>query len=112
MRAVYSHSDHGRVGFFKSVLEDAGIDTFIKNESSYNATEFSTLIVAPTLCVINDDDYARARKLIELANLPPPVFRADWTCPSCGEQVPGNFDVCWKCGTEHPSGAPTTPHDA
>jgi len=19
-------------------------------------------------------------------------------CPECGEQSPGNFEVCWKCG--------------
>jgi hypothetical protein len=24
---------------------------------------------------------------------------ADWTCPSCGENVPAHFDVCWKCET-------------
>ena len=23
----------------------------------------------------------------------------DWTCPHCGEIVPGNFDECWKCLT-------------
>ena len=23
----------------------------------------------------------------------------DWRCPSCGETVPGNFDVCWNCQT-------------
>ena len=21
----------------------------------------------------------------------------EWNCPNCGERVPGNFDVCWKC---------------
>ncbi|MEM0915033.1 MAG: hypothetical protein AAGK09_10540 [Planctomycetota bacterium] len=21
----------------------------------------------------------------------------DWVCPSCGEENPGNFQVCWKC---------------
>lgn len=23
----------------------------------------------------------------------------EWKCPKCGELVPGNFDVCWKCMT-------------
>ena len=22
-----------------------------------------------------------------------------WTCAGCGEQVPDNFEICWKCGT-------------
>jgi hypothetical protein len=26
----------------------------------------------------------------------------DWSCPSCGEEVPVSFAVCWKCGTEAP----------
>ena len=24
----------------------------------------------------------------------------NWTCPTCGEPVPGDFDVCWSCGGE------------
>jgi hypothetical protein len=23
--------------------------------------------------------------------------RPDWKCAKCGETVPGNFDLCWKC---------------
>jgi DNA-directed RNA polymerase subunit RPC12/RpoP len=23
--------------------------------------------------------------------------RPVWVCPKCGEENPGNFDVCWKC---------------
>lgn len=23
----------------------------------------------------------------------------DWTCGRCGESVPGNFEICWACGT-------------
>jgi hypothetical protein len=24
---------------------------------------------------------------------------ADWTCPSCGEVVPGDYEMCWSCCT-------------
>src|SRR4051794_36986873 len=112
MREVYSHSDHGRVGFFKSVLDDAGIENFIKNETSFNVTEFSSLIVAPTLCVVQDEDYDRARAVLQKAILPPPVFRADWKCPACGEEVPGNFDTCWHCGAAENPAPSSTPLDA
>ena len=27
----------------------------------------------------------------------------DWACPSCREEVPRSFDVCWSCGASHPS---------
>jgi hypothetical protein len=26
----------------------------------------------------------------------------DWTCPNCGESVPGSFDMCWSCCTMRP----------
>ena len=26
-----------------------------------------------------------------------------WTCPNCGEEVEGNFDICWNCGAERGS---------
>jgi predicted amidophosphoribosyltransferase len=29
-----------------------------------------------------------------------------WTCPDCGEEVPGNFEVCWKCQTPRSSEPP------
>ncbi len=28
-----------------------------------------------------------------------------WTCAKCGEEVPDNFDTCWKCQ----AGRPTEP---
>jgi hypothetical protein len=27
----------------------------------------------------------------------PDVGKPAWTCASCGEENPGNFEVCWKC---------------
>lgn len=27
----------------------------------------------------------------------PDVGKPPWTCASCGEENPGNFEVCWKC---------------
>jgi hypothetical protein len=36
------------------------------------------------------------------------LSRPDWKCPKCGETVPGNFDLCWKClPTETGEPAPT-----
>jgi hypothetical protein len=32
-----------------------------------------------------------------------PSHGPDWDCPFCGEPVPSNFDLCWSCGTLHPS---------
>jgi hypothetical protein len=29
----------------------------------------------------------------------PPAGSGSWKCPQCGESVPGEFEVCWNCGT-------------
>ena len=34
--------------------------------------------------------------------------RPDWTCPSCSEENPGTFDVCWSCGIDSPDGPQQT----
>jgi hypothetical protein len=31
--------------------------------------------------------------------------REDWTCPACGETVPGKFDTCWRCQHRRPGAA-------
>lgn len=28
------------------------------------------------------------------------VEAPDWRCAGCGEENPGNFELCWKCGRE------------
>lgn len=28
----------------------------------------------------------------------------EWDCPSCGQAVPGNFEVCWNCNAPRPTG--------
>ena len=35
----------------------------------------------------------------------PAVPAADWLCPKCGEEVPGNFELCWQCGAFRPGQA-------
>jgi hypothetical protein len=29
-------------------------------------------------------------------------LRPEWSCASCGEAVPGNFEACWNCGASRP----------
>ena len=47
--------------------------------------------------------YFEVRWLLERARQEMAQARAaggadDWTCPGCGEQNPGNFEICWNCG--------------
>lgn len=33
----------------------------------------------------------------EEAAPPPSVEASNWTCPTCGEQSPATFELCWNC---------------
>jgi hypothetical protein len=49
---------------------------------------------------MNDDDYEKAIAIISEALNEDLSKSPDWACPGCDESVPGNFEICWKCGSE------------
>jgi hypothetical protein len=105
MREVFVHQDSTRVGFFKSVLDEAGIANLIRNEHSNTLlTGMPSPVFFPALCVVHDEDYDRALELLREFVDEPPSQAPDWICDKCGAEVPGNFDSCWECG-ESRSGA-------
>jgi hypothetical protein len=101
MRKIYENADFTRVGYFQSILEEAGIPTFLKNlGASMGMGEIPFVEVYPELWIVNDVDYERAIDVLEpyyqheaeAANAP------EWICSACGVEVDGGFDECWKCG--------------
>lgn len=104
MKEVFRHSDAALVSVRQSLLESAGIQTFIRNSDTQQALVGGLLIAIfpipvfwPTLCVMNDDDYPAAMDLLRETKDVGSVVQPDWTCSKCGESVPGGFDVCWNC---------------
>lgn len=49
-----------------------------------------------------NDDMSLGGSLSGADALPLPV--EPWTCPKCREQLEGQFDKCWECGTTRPAG--------
>ncbi len=102
MKEVVSHHDLARLGYYKTILDEAAIPNLIRHESLYNlAVPFA---VMPSLCVRDNEDYDRAIELLRSHEESPPVTEADWTCAACGEAVPASFDSCWKCGAAREAG--------
>ena len=101
MTPVFSDREPARVGYFQSVLENAGILTFIRNQNT-NTTmaEMPSGVFFQVLCVVNDDDFERAKELIIEVRDGTPDNLPEWKCAQCGESVPGGFDICWKCGAD------------
>jgi hypothetical protein len=108
MKTVFVHHDSTVVGLKKSILEEAGIDCFIQNESTSASLGAGVLglvqspIFDPALCILDDSRYEEAMALLKSAPESSLPAGADWRCPKCGESVPGNFDTCWNCSTKRP----------
>lgn len=98
MREVFTHPDSALAGYYESMLQDAGIETFMRNASGNNPCVAPDSY--PSVYVVNDEDYEKARALLEEAQKTPASIKESWKCTACGETVPGNFDVCWQCGKE------------
>jgi len=107
MKEVFRHSDAGLVGVYQTLLESAGIQTFVRNADTQQ-TLVGSLFAAvfplpdfwPTLCVMNDDEYPAAMEILRDVKVPGAGTNAGWTCPQCGETVPENFVACWNCQKE------------
>lgn len=103
MRQVFAHQEYARVGFYKSILDEAGIVSLVRNRDNYDLGLATWPCFPPSLYVVNDDDYDRAMTLLGQFEYAEPSAAPDWQCPACQTEVPANFDSCWKCGAARPA---------
>jgi len=99
MKEILRDRDSAKVGHVQSILEAAGIPTFMRNET-LAVTEVSIPDFFPAVCVTNDADYERAMTIV-LDYFAEPELReaAERVCHHCGEKNPSSFGVCWSCET-------------
>ena len=100
MRELYTSMDSARIGFYKSILDEAGIPCFIQNETTSQLVNMLAMVFQPTLCITNDAQYEDALALLKpLHDQSLPTLEEEWVCPQCKETNPGAFELCWKCQT-------------
>ena len=97
MRELLTSLDWTRLGFSKSVLDEAGIASFIRNEHTAQLINVLIAPCQPSLCVVNDDEYDAAMELLRPHHDQTPPRVEEWTCVGCGEVNPAEFELCWKC---------------
>ena len=87
---------------FKSLLEEAGIPCMIRNQYlSVAAGEVP--FVPPELWILNDEDYSRAKEIVDAWRDAKVETHEPWVCPACGETIEGQFTSCWNCAKERPT---------
>ena len=99
MRDLITSIDSTRLGFFRSILEEAGIACFIRNETTSQLTNIFIGPLQPTLCLVEDADFERASALLRPHQSEEACTAEEWLCPACKESNPASFEVCWKCQT-------------
>jgi hypothetical protein len=79
-------------------LNQAGIRAHVFNEHASSIVgDVPPDVAQPQVWLADDADEARARAL--LRTMESEARRGPLYCRKCGEQSPGNFELCWNCGT-------------
>jgi hypothetical protein len=101
MKQVFVSQHLFEVEMRKERLEQAGIPCTIKNQrSSSLAGEIPFTEIFPELWVIQNEDYDRARHVLEEGLVLLASSQDTWICAGCGERHESQFAACWKCGQE------------
>jgi hypothetical protein len=79
-------------------LQHAGIRAHVFNVNvSSIVGEVPPDVAAPEVWVEDERDEARARRVID-SLAAQPAASGSTRCAKCGEENPGNFELCWNCG--------------
>lgn len=100
---VYAAQDDAQAHLLRAYLLDAGIESRVVGETLLSGLTLGSS-TAPRLWV-RRQDFEPARRLIteweslQEAARPTRPAGPEWICPTCGEAVETEYDVCWNCMT-------------
>jgi hypothetical protein len=100
VKRVYSAATLPDAHLVLGLLAQAGIEAKVFNENAQGGMgEIPFTHAWPEVWIVDERDAARARELVRQFERPQAPQGAR-RCVPCGEESPGNFQVCWHCGAE------------
>jgi hypothetical protein len=100
MRKLYEAADRVEAQMLKDYLQEQEIPSVLLGDALSGAAGELPANIFPTLWILKDEQYQRARWLIEEFKTSTIESRGrPWRCPVCGESVDPGFDLCWNCAT-------------
>ncbi len=93
MKLVYTNENTILVNHAKNILENEGLDVFLKNE--HGSTGMHPQFMFLELWVNNDADEVKAKRLIE--DIENPTENEELVCHKCQEKNDASFEICWNC---------------
>jgi hypothetical protein len=98
---TFNAGQNAQVGLLKDLLEKSFIPCVTRNEYlSVASGEIPFTECYPELWVLNDEDYPRAKELLDEWVSPQLEIPEAWLCCRCEEEIEGQFASCWKCGMQ------------
>lgn len=97
MKKLYSAPTAITLQVIKSKLEAEGINCFIREEFPAAAGEVPRIVCWPTLCVVDDDQFEMAEKILSQIIKDQNSLKQPWICQSCNVEVDGELEICWNC---------------
>lgn len=80
-------------------LQHAGIEARVMNEHLQGGVgEIPFTHAYPEVWLVEEADAERARTVVREHERAAQQPLAPRSCPACGEENPGGFEVCWRCG--------------
>ena len=98
MIRIYQAANLPQAHLVAGLLRHAGIEARVLKETAQGGLGDIPFGEAyPEVWIENKEDVVRANAIIaEFESVS--VDSGSVACPACGEENPGNFELCWKCG--------------
>ncbi len=102
MKRVYSEPNPIFIHQLKDLLAEKGIASIIKNEFLAGGVgELPPTEVWPELWILNKEDDIPAKRIVDEFLQSIKSKPSKWACTNCGEEIEGQFKICWNCGYEN-----------
>ncbi|MCE0555570.1 DUF2007 domain-containing protein [Motilimonas sp. E26] len=101
MKLIYTHENRLLVNNVKNLLEQAGIETLLKNEFSQGGMgELAIFDCWPELWITQEGKLERAKQLVH--DITHAKEQPSWFCRECDEENDASFETCWHCQYNRP----------
>ena len=99
MKRVFTADNIAEAGLMRSYLEQHDIPSMLRNEHTSAVIGDLPFVDNNPEIWVDDLSCDRALGLIKQIQQPSSAFQRDWDCHNCHEDNPGNFELCWQCGS-------------
>lgn len=98
MKRLLYEPDMDKLMEFQDMLASYAVPTIISTPNVNAVEAYPIPKCFPYLCVVNEDDYSRAKQIIRKYYTSQDK-KLQATCPHCGDTNADGYIFCWSCDT-------------